>query len=75
MKKILAFSGSNHSESIHQNLINITASKISKNDVTVIDLNDFPLPIYSLDIEAAGIPEEVKKLRAIMVEHDALMIA
>ncbi|NRA82494.1 MAG: NAD(P)H-dependent oxidoreductase [Gammaproteobacteria bacterium] len=75
MKKILAFSGSNHSQSIHQNLINIAASKVIKNEVTVIDLNDFPLPIYSIDIESQGIPEEVKRLRQIMIEHDALIIA
>ena len=75
MKKILAFSGSNHSQSIHQNLINITASKVVKNEVTIIDLNDFPLPIYSIDIENQGIPKEVIELRNIMIEHDALIIA
>lgn len=75
MKKILAFTGSNNSQSIHQNLLNITASKVTNNDVTVIDLNDFPLPIYSIDIETQGIPEEVKRLKKIMGEHDALIIA
>lgn len=75
MKKILAFTGSNHSKSIHQSLIDIAVSKVSKHDVNVISLTDFPLPIYSLDIEADGIPEEVKKLRQVMMDHDALMIA
>jgi NAD(P)H-dependent FMN reductase len=75
MKKILAFSGSNHSQSIHQNLIEVTASKVTKHEVSVIDLNNFPLPIYSIDIESQGIPEQVKNLRAIMNEHDALIIA
>lgn len=75
MKKILAFTGSNHSQSIHQNLINVTASKVTKNNVTLLDLTDFPLPIYSIDIETQGIPEEVKKLKNIIAEHDALMIA
>ena len=75
MKKILAFSGSNHSQSIHQNLINITANKVVKNEVTIIDLNDFPLPIYSIDIENQGIPKEVIELRKIMIEHDALIVA
>ena len=63
MKKILAFSGSNHSQSIHQNLINITASKVVENEVTIIDLNDFPLHIYSIDVERKGMPEQAKKLR------------
>lgn len=75
MKKILAFTGSNHSQSIHQNLIDIAVEKFTKHDVKVINLIDFPLPIYSLDIEADGIPEQVNKLRQVMNDHDALLIA
>jgi len=75
MKKILAFTGSNHSQSINQQMLTISASKIVENEVTLIDLNDYPLPIYSLDIEAKGIPEHVINLRNILAEHDALMIA
>ena len=75
MKKILAFSGSNNNQSINQNLIHMTASKVTKHTVTVIDLNNYPMPIYSIEIEAQGIPEAVKQLRQVMLEHDALIIA
>ncbi|WDE14072.1 NADPH-dependent FMN reductase [Thalassomonas haliotis] len=75
MKKILAFSGSNHSQSIHQHLIDFAASKVANNAVSVIDLKQFPLPVYSQDIEARGLPDAAKDLRQLMAEYDALMIA
>ncbi len=75
MKKIIAFTGSNHSNSIHQQLLNIAAEKVVKNQITMLNLSDFPLPIYSLDIEADGIPEAVLKLKAELVKYDALIIA
>ncbi|WP_286234011.1 NADPH-dependent FMN reductase [Thalassotalea sediminis] len=75
MKKILAFSGSNHSQSINQSLINVAASKVSKHEVTVLDLNDYPLPMYGLDVQAQGFPESATKLRELMSGYDALIIA
>ncbi|MDX2368001.1 MAG: hypothetical protein QNK36_06290 [Colwellia sp.] len=50
MKKIIAFTGSNHSNSIHQQLLNIAIEKVVENEVTMIDLSDFPLPIMTLSI-------------------------
>ncbi|UTV30549.1 NADPH-dependent FMN reductase [Photobacterium atrarenae] len=75
MKKILAFSGSNHSQSIHNSLIHALAAQVTESEVTVLDLGDFELPMYGLDIEAQGIPANVMKLKAIMHDHDALIIA
>jgi len=75
MKKILAFTGSNHSQSIHQVLIDVAASKVETSQVTLIDLNDYPLPMYGIDAEKNGIPESAHRLRKIMNEHDALIIA
>ena len=75
MKKILAFSGSNYSQSIHHNLINLAADKVSQHEVNVIHLTDYPLPIYSQDIEAEGIPDAARQLRQLMMDHDALIIA
>ncbi len=75
MKKIVAFTGSNHSKSIHQQLLNFAVEKITESEVTMLDLSDYPLPIYSLDIEANGIPEEVRKLKEVFVANDAIIIA
>ena len=51
MKKLLAFSGSNSSKSINQQLVKHVTSFVKNNKVTVIDLRDYPLPLFSIDIE------------------------
>ena len=75
MKKILAFSGSNSSQSINQALIKVVANKVSEHEVTVLNLVDFPMPIYSIDQQANGIPETALALKQQIVEHDAMIIA
>lgn len=76
--KILAFAGSARRDSLNKKLIRIAArgAQAEGAEVTLIDLADFPLPLYDGDIEAAdGIPENARKLRGLMMEHNALLIA
>lgn len=47
MKKILVFAGSNSPKSINKALAVHASSKIEGTESTVLDLNDFELPIYS----------------------------
>ncbi len=62
MKNILAFAGSNSSDSINKQLSIYAASLVEGAKVTILDLNDFDLPIYSKDLEAeSGIPENATK--------------
>ncbi|MGF1687427.1 NAD(P)H-dependent oxidoreductase [Photobacterium japonica] len=75
MKKILAFTGSNNSQSIHNILIQSLATHATQTDVNTLDLNDFTLPMYGLDVEGQGVPEDAVKLRATLNEYDALIIA
>lgn len=75
MKKILALSGSNHSQSIHNTLIRSLAEKATQTEVNIIDLKDFDLPMYGIDTESKGIPANAITLRQMMNEHDALVIA
>jgi chromate reductase len=76
--KVLAFSGSTREESYNQKLIN-DAAKIASSlgaEVTVIHLNDYPMPFYDGDLEAKnGLPEYAKKLRNLMIASDAIIIA
>ena len=61
MKKIIAFSGSNSKNSINKELAIYTASQISNIEVEVLDLNDFELPLYSIDLENEhGIPDNAQ---------------
>jgi len=73
MPKILAFAGSTRKESYNRALIKIAAGFA---DVTLIELSDFPLPIYNGDYEeASGIPENAQKLKRLFLDHDALLLS
>lgn len=76
--KILAFSGSTRTESLNTRLLKLAISATQKigAEVTLIDLQDFPMPIYNGDIEKdQGLPANALKLREIMLPHSGLMIA
>lgn len=76
--KILAFAGSARKESYNKQLIRVAADAAiaAGGDVTLIDLADYPLPIYDGDFEEEhGIPGNAKKLKQLFVEHQGLMIA
>lgn len=76
--KILAFAGSLRRDSFNKKLVNIAVEGATQAgaDVTLIDLRDFPMPIYDGDIEAgSGLPENAKKLKELFRAHDGLLIA
>ncbi len=76
MKKILVFSGSNSSASINRQLAKYIGEQIEGQSITYLDLRDYPLPLFSLDIEKAdGIPENAQKLKALFEEHDAFVLS
>jgi NAD(P)H-dependent FMN reductase len=49
--KIIAFAGSNSQQSINKKLATYAASLFEKGEVEVLDLNDFEMPLFSVDIE------------------------
>jgi len=76
--KILAFAGSLRSDSFNKKLIKIAAggARDAGAEVTLIDLADFPMPIYDGDTEAdSGLPENARKIKDIFKAHDGLLIA
>jgi chromate reductase len=76
MKKIIAFAGSNSSTSINHALVSHVASTIENCDVTVLRLTDYPLPMYSEDIETKeGFPDALSSLAAIIKEADGVLIS
>ncbi|MGH7830676.1 MAG: NADPH-dependent FMN reductase, partial [Candidatus Binatia bacterium] len=45
-------------------------------EVTLIDLRDFPLPLYDGDFESAqGIPPKAMELKALFLKHHGLLIS
>jgi chromate reductase len=57
--KILCFGASSSRESINRKLAIYASSIFSEAEVVILDLNDFLMPIFSVDIEKeSGIPEK-----------------
>jgi chromate reductase len=78
MPRILAFAGSLRRDSFNKKLVSIAAhgAREAEAEVTLIDLKDFPLPLFDQDLEAEqGIPENWKKLKKLFIDHDGLLIA
>ncbi|HPF37395.1 MAG TPA: NAD(P)H-dependent oxidoreductase [Phycisphaerae bacterium] len=76
--KILAFAGSLREGSYNKRLVKAAAegARQAGAEVTFIDLRDFALPNYDGDIEASsGPPDGAIRLKAILKDHDALLIA
>jgi NAD(P)H-dependent FMN reductase len=76
--RILAFSGSARRESLNRKFlaVAVAAARESGGEVTLLDLNDFPLPLYHGDLEdTGGLPENARKLVEQIKQHDALLIA
>lgn len=58
MIKILAFAGSSSSTSINKQLVTYVSTKFDNQEIEILDLNDYEMPIYSSDREKAdGIPK------------------
>ncbi|QNK78384.1 NAD(P)H-dependent oxidoreductase [Winogradskyella sp. PAMC22761] len=59
MKHIIVFAGSNSSTSINKQLATYASQLVDGVNATVLDLNDFDMPIYSTDKETAiGFPKQ-----------------
>ena len=76
--RILAFSGSARRDSLNRKFLAIAvdATRDAGGEVTLIDLNDFVLPLYHGDLEdAEGLPGNAAKLIAMISQHEGLLIA
>ncbi len=76
--RIVAFAGSARRNSFNLKLVKVAAegAQAAGADVTVLDMRDFPMPLFDQDLEAAeGSPENARKLRKIILAHDGLLIA
>ena len=76
MKKIIAFSGSNSSKSINQQLVKLVADMVNEIEVEILDIRDYPAPIYGIDEEEEnGIPETMQELSDKIGKADGLILA
>lgn len=56
--KILAFAGSTSSTSINRELVKFVLKDFQDEEINLIDLNDFDMPVFSVDREKKGFPDE-----------------
>ncbi len=76
--RILAFAGSARRESLNKRLLAaaVPFAREAGADVTVVDLDDYDMPVYHGDHEEAnGLPPAAQRLREAFLAHDALLIA
>ena len=75
--RLVALAGSTRAGSLNQRLVD-QAAAIAEGEgarVTRLRLADFPLPMYSAELEASAFPEEAKALKALLASHDGFLIA
>lgn len=76
-ENVLVLAGSTRAESVNKKLAK-EAARIAQEmgaQVTVIDLKDFPIPLYDADLEAkSGMPKNAKKLRDLMIANQSIVI-
>jgi NAD(P)H-dependent FMN reductase len=76
MKHIIAFAGSSSTTSINKQLVTYASSLVDNAQVTILDLNDYDLPIYSSDLEKAqGIPENAHKFLEHIKNSDGIIVS
>ena len=76
MKKIIAFAGTNSKTSINKQLVTYSASLLNEVDVTILDLNDFELPLFGVDFEKEhGIPQNAHKFLDYIKSSDGVMLS
>lgn len=76
MKKIIAFGASSSKNSINKQLANYVANQFQNANVDLLDLNDYEMPLYSVDKEKTqGIPELAKAFFAKLGNADLILIS
>jgi chromate reductase, NAD(P)H dehydrogenase (quinone) len=76
--RILAFAGSSRKESWNRKVLDIAVAgaRNEQAEVTVVNLADYPMPIYNADWHAEnGVPPAMRELRALMMAANGLLIA
>jgi len=77
MPKILAIAGSYREHSFNKRVLRIAAdgARNAGADVTVVDLRDFPMPVFNADdVEKNGFDENAMRFQDLLNENEGLLI-
>lgn len=74
---VISLSGSTREDSLNKKLAKEVAAIAQQQGMNAvfIDLRDYPLPFFDEDIEAKGMPENVRKIRDKIKKSDIIFIA
>lgn len=76
LKNILAFGASNSKHSINKQFAAFATDRLKEVQTTLLDLHDFELPLYSVDVEREiGIPNNVLRFSEHIAQSDAIVIS
>ena len=76
MMKVLAFAASSSKQSINAQLVRYAGSLIRDADVEYLDINDYEMPLFSVDrLKEMGMPEAAKRFYNRIGQADALLIS
>lgn len=70
---ILAFAGSTSSTSRNRELVKFTLKYFNGHTINFLDLNDFDMPVFSVDREKAGYPEAAGNFLKAIAEADFII--
>ncbi|YCM42820.1 NAD(P)H-dependent oxidoreductase [Verrucomicrobiaceae bacterium 227] len=76
MKNILVLAGSSHRASINLALATHAGQQLENVQLTILDLNDFEMPLFSQDLEeASGIPQKARDFLAKIQASDGIILS
>lgn len=76
MLKVLAFGASSSRQSINKQLATFAAEQFTGYEINVLDLNDFEMPLYSIDKEREnGIPAQAHTFQSLISASDLIIIS
>ncbi len=76
MKNIIVFAGSNSKNSINKKLAVLGAGKLEHTTYSMLDLNDYALPLFGIDYETEyGFPENAKKFNELLNRADGIILS
>ncbi len=75
-KKVIAFAASNSSRSINKKLVTYASALLADAEVEILDLNDYELPLFSVDREdEMGQPELAQAFLQKLTDSDGIIIS
>jgi chromate reductase len=76
--RLVAFAGSTRLQSFNKKLVRLAArgAQAAGAEVTLIDLRDYPMPLFDEDVEKdKGTPEAGGRFKKLLTEHDGFLIS